>query len=163
VDGAFDLRLPGKSKPKGRLFLSVQYLPFAPDNPNNAFSSGLAVPATYWAAQPGNLVRWYQSAHNTPETVAPCVLPSGEVFAPRGCWVDVAEAIAGAEKFVYLTGWSMLPSTRLVRPDGETIGELLKAASDRGVQVRRRRCGHAQAHVPALMRHWNDSTEQSRS
>ena len=47
----------------------------------------------------------------------------------RSCWTDIARAIEGARDFVYITGWSMHPNTRLTRHGGDEgveIGALLK-------------------------------------
>jgi hypothetical protein len=51
------------------------------------------------------------------------------VVQVRSCWTDIAEAIEAAKDFIYITGWSMHPHTRLTRDEadgGITIGDLLK-------------------------------------
>ena len=67
------------------------------------------------------------------------------------CWEEVFSAINEAEKFIYITGWSvdttksLLRTTRHPKPDmtpddptdddDETIGELLRRKAESGVQV----------------------------
>ena len=72
-------------------------------------------------------------------------------YVAGNCWEEVYAAINEAEKFVYITGWSvdttksLLRTTRNPKPDmtpddptdddDETIGELLRRKAESGVQV----------------------------
>jgi hypothetical protein len=129
----FQLEHPKKGK-RGHLFARVHFSQYNPSNPANTLPS---VPGAYFDALDGNNVRFYQGAHNDNETVPPYYKPSGQPFAVHGCWDDIYDAISNAQKFVYLTGWSVHPLTRLVRhTEGKKpIGELLKDAAERGVAV----------------------------
>ena len=119
----------------GRIFATLTFNPYdhnAPDSLNPA------VPDAYFVPVPGNHMRLYQSAANTPDTVPPYMMPSGERWPVHPCWRDLYDAIKAAQKFIYITGWSVHPECKLVRdkPERETIGELLREAADRGVDVR---------------------------
>eukprot|EP00892_Ulva_mutabilis_P001866 jgi/Ulvmu1/11680/UM008_0090.1 len=61
-------------------------------------------------------------------------------FKVRNCWEELVCALREAEDFIYITGWSMHPETRLTRTghlgaDGQTIGELLKQKAQDRVNV----------------------------
>lgn len=137
----FPLRNPSKGQ-RGRLFMRLQFTRFDPLGPH----APPEVPGVYFRAVPGNSVRLYQSADTTPATVPQYLQPgTGEPWPVHSCWADVYAAITQAQKFIFLTGWSVHPLTRLLRGgSGSTgaaacppIGELLKAACERGVVVRR--------------------------
>ena len=101
----------------------------------------LQVPNAYFGARPGNAVRLYQGAANSDKHVAPYRMPNGDRWHVRALWEDLYDAIEGAEKFVYVVGWSVHPETRLLRhgekgENAKHIGELLRSAADRGVDVR---------------------------
>lgn len=56
----------------------------------------------------------------------------------RSCWADMVAAIEAAQDFIYITGWSMHPETRLLRQGasgGVRIGELLKRKAAQKVNV----------------------------
>ena len=68
------------------------------------------------------------------------VHPDGSPYAATRCWRDLFDAIKAAQKFIYITGWSVFTEINLVRgdedPDGEShVGNLLKAKADEGVRV----------------------------
>jgi phospholipase D1/2 len=66
--------------------------------------------------------------------------------------VDLHAAISSAQRLVYVTGWSVFTSTRLVRGDGgeeETVGELLRRKAKEGVKV--------------LIMTWNDKSNDGVS
>ena len=67
-------------------------------------------------------------------------LPDGSPWVATRAWHDLYSTIKAAEKFIYITGWSVFTDIKLVRgeedPDGESnVGELLKAKSAEGVKV----------------------------
>jgi phosphatidylserine/phosphatidylglycerophosphate/cardiolipin synthase-like enzyme len=56
----------------------------------------------------------------------------------RSCFADMVEALENARDFIYITGWSMHPETRLTRrggTEGVKIGELLKRKAEEKVSV----------------------------
>ena len=68
------------------------------------------------------------------------VFPDGSQYEPTRAWRDLFNAINNAQKFIYITGWSVFTDIQLVRgdddPDGEShVGELLKKKADEGVRV----------------------------
>merc|ERR1711981_1011334 len=57
-----------------------------------------------------------------------------------GCWYDLFQAIQNAQKFIYITGWSVYTEIQLVRgeddPEGlSNVGNLLKSKAEEGVRV----------------------------
>ena len=80
--------------------------------------------------------------------------PDGSPYVPTRCWKDLYESIRDAQKFIYITGWSVYTAINLVRGEEDeegasNVGELLKAKAEEGVKV--------------LMMVWNEvlSTEKS--
>lgn len=66
--------------------------------------------------------------------------PDGSPYQATTCWKDLYQAINNAQKFIYITGWSVYTAIQLVRgdddPDGESnVGELLKKKDAEGVKV----------------------------
>lgn len=64
----------------------------------------------------------------------------GSPYQATTAWKDLFNAIQEAQKFIYITGWSVYTEIALVRgeddPDGESnVGELLKRKADEGVKV----------------------------
>ena len=65
----------------------------------------------------------------------------GGRYVPPRCWADLYAALSGAEKLIYITGWSVHAQIHLVRgldPDtgaALTVGELLKQKAEAGVRV----------------------------
>ena len=75
--------------------------------------------------------------------------PDGTPYQTTRAWNDLFNAINSAEKFIYITGWSVSTEIQLVRgeddPDGlSLVGDLLKNKADAGVRV--------------LMMVWNEKT-----
>jgi phospholipase D1/2 len=55
-------------------------------------------------------------------------------------WKDLNRSLEQAEKFIYITGWSVYTAINLVRgdddPEGNSnVGELLKRKSEEGLKV----------------------------
>jgi len=70
---------------------------------------------------------------------------------PTRAWHDLFNAISNAQKFIYITGWSVFTDTKLLRGDDDpegvsNVGELLKNKANEGVRV--------------LMMIWNDRTSR---
>ena len=85
----------------------------------------------------------YQDADTPASSVFKGVIgEDGEAeYVPTRCWSDIYDAIAGAEKLIYITGWSVYYAIHLVRDeDAETgrnkdVGTLLKEKAEEGVRV----------------------------
>ena len=59
---------------------------------------------------------------------------------PTRAWFDLFNTINNADKFIYITGWSVFTNIQLLRgdddPDGVShVGELLKKKANEGVRV----------------------------
>lgn len=67
--------------------------------------------------------------------------PDGSQYRPPRLWRDIFDSIMGAEKLIYIAGWSVDTKISLLRgeddPDGTNskIGELLKKKAEDGVRV----------------------------
>ena len=66
--------------------------------------------------------------------------PDGSPYQPTRCWYDLYQALENAQKFIYITGWSVYTEIQLVRgeddPDGlSNVGNLLKRKAEEGVRV----------------------------
>ena len=67
--------------------------------------------------------------------------PDGSEYVPTRCWRDLFDTISAAEKFIYITGWSVYTEISLVRGEGEdveaesNVGELLKKKAGDGCKV----------------------------
>ena len=66
--------------------------------------------------------------------------PDGAPYETTKAWKDVFNAINEAEKFIYITGWSVYTAINLVRGDDpnagdSNVGELLKRKAEQGVKV----------------------------
>jgi len=67
--------------------------------------------------------------------------PDGSDYLPTRLWIDLFNAINGATKLIYITGWSVFTEISLVRGDeaemygDSNVGELLKRKASEGVRV----------------------------
>jgi len=88
----------------------------------------------------------YSCARNSPFSVQ---LSNGSSYQPGSCYLDMFRTIVAAEKFIYITGWSVWTGLHLVRGNDadclETeneqdnwqlnLGELLRVKAESGVRV----------------------------
>ncbi|KAL2928676.1 Phospholipase D gamma 1 [Bienertia sinuspersici] len=96
------------------------------------------VPRTYFPLRRGNRVTLYQDAHVEDGMLPNFGLEDGMHYVHGQCWHDVFDAISGATKMVYLTGWSVTHVIELVRGGGDhasgvPLGTLLKNKAEEGV------------------------------
>ncbi|XP_038904877.1 phospholipase D beta 1-like [Benincasa hispida] len=130
-------------KPGAVLSLSIQY---TPADQAAIFHGGMyaspdhkGVSDTYFPLRKGGKVTLYQDAH-VEEGCLPTDfrLHGGVQYEHRSCWDDISESISQARRLIYITGWSVYHSVKLVR-DGTAkeciLGDLLKAKSQEGVRV----------------------------
>ena len=66
--------------------------------------------------------------------------PDGSKYQPTRAWHDLFKAIVNAQKFIYITGWSVFTDIQLVRGEDDqeglsTVGNLLKHKAENGVRV----------------------------
>ena len=157
IDRSFDIRdeeyknIPGGSK----IHVMLQFVHVVNDN---SWSRGIrsrpydyeGVPYTYFGQRQGCKVTLYQDAHVLDDFKPKIPLSNGEYYESHRCWEDIFDAIASAEHFIYMTGWSMyapitlLRDPRRIKPKGNitaeemlktTLGDLLKKKADEGVKV----------------------------
>ena len=132
----------------GLLDVSVRLTKPAPLPGTLGAGTAFEAPRTRHRETRGNAVTLYQSAHiGDAQRAKLAALPDG--YHRADCWEDVCSRIMCAEHFIYLSGWALTPSTRLLRersltlpngrvvtPQESAIGELLKAKANEGVVVR---------------------------
>ncbi|KAL3619342.1 Phospholipase D beta 1 [Castilleja foliolosa] len=157
IEGTYPiLGTNGKQCNKGAvLSLSVQYIPIYNvalyHGGVGADVAGLGVPGTYFPLRRGGDVTLYQDAHSHEGSLPSLWLGNGKLYQHGHCWRDIYEAIRGARRLVYITGWSVYHLVRLVRDDDgvkdSCLGELLKEKSQEGVRV--------------LLLVWDDPTSRS--
>uniref|UniRef100_A0A0K2T5Y1 phospholipase D n=1 Tax=Lepeophtheirus salmonis TaxID=72036 RepID=A0A0K2T5Y1_LEPSM len=137
ISGWFDLM--NSNNNGGSLHMSITYMP---KETLNEESKG--VQESYFLPRSGNRVTLYQDADTPLLPVFNGLMDcAGEQeYIPPRAWIDVYKAIRDAQKFIYITGWSVATSIKLVRdndkidPDGDSnVGELLKRKADEGVKV----------------------------
>eukprot|EP00096_Caligus_rogercresseyi_P003408 TRINITY_DN1636_c0_g1_i1.p1 TRINITY_DN1636_c0_g1~~TRINITY_DN1636_c0_g1_i1.p1 ORF type:complete len:786 (+),score=221.15 TRINITY_DN1636_c0_g1_i1:88-2445(+) len=137
ISGWFELM--NSTNNGGSLHMSITY------SPKEALDEDTkAVQESYFLPKPGNRVTLYQDA-DTPylpifEGLTDCT-DSGPYIPPRA-WIDVYNAIQKAQRFIYITGWSVATGINLVRDNPEidsegdsNVGELLKRKAEEGVTV----------------------------
>ncbi|XP_029118259.1 phospholipase D delta isoform X2 [Elaeis guineensis] len=134
-------------KPYPELHLSLQFRPME-DNPlyKDGVGAGpeyLGVPNAYFPLRTGGNITLYQDAH-VPDNMLPTIpLDGGKTYEHNKCWEDICHAILEAHHLIYIVGWSIYHSVKLVReptrplPNGGelSLGELLKYKTQEGVRV----------------------------
>ena len=156
VEGTFPI-LDDSGKPckaGAVLSLSIQYTPVDKMNIYHGVDSGpvcQGVPGTYFPLRKGGKVTLYQDAH-VHDGCLPNLKLDGDVqYEHRSCWNDIFEAITRARHLIYIAGWSVYHTVRLIRDVNKaidcTLGDLLKTKSKEGVIV--------------LLLVWDDPTSKS--
>ena len=69
---------------------------------------------SYFPARTACEVELYSCATNSSRAVT---LSTGENYQPGSCWLDLYRDLVRAEKFIYITGWSVWTQLKLLRPD----------------------------------------------
>ena len=82
---------------------------------------------SYFQARTDCELELYSCATNTPR---PVTLSTGETYQPGSCWLDLYRDLVRAEKFIYITGWSVWTELKLLRGDdqdflGKTIWNIV--------------------------------------
>ncbi|KAI0520272.1 hypothetical protein KFK09_007743 [Dendrobium nobile] len=142
-------------KPGATLKLSIQYFSI---EKQGMYYQGVGsgpdyggVPGTYFPLRKGGKVTLYQDAHVTDGCLPDLKLDQGAHYEHGKCWRDIFEAIRHARRLIYITGWSVFHTVKLVRDAGFgtdcTLGDLLKSKSQEGVRV--------------LLLVWDDPTSRS--
>jgi len=93
---------------------------------------------TYFTPKRGNRVTPFMCAKCPPRAL-PTIQTDLGAFEAASCWEDIHEKLCTAQKFIYVCGWSVWTSTKLLRRPGcqneETLGEILKRRAREGVRV----------------------------
>ena len=69
---------------------------------------------SYFPARTACEVELYSCATNSSR---PVTLSTGENYQPGSCWLDLYRDLVRAQKFIYITGWSVWTQLKLLRPD----------------------------------------------
>jgi len=84
----------------------------------------------------GNRFIMYNDAHLCKDHPLPTVPTARGPYVPQDCWNDMYNSIKNAQKFIYITGWSVWTSLTMIRPTNESLGDLLKRKAANQVDVR---------------------------
>ncbi|CAN6450359.1 unnamed protein product [Victoria cruziana] len=101
------------------------------------------VPQTFFPLRTNCQVTLYQHSHLSDEYRPPIYICGKHRLEPARCWEDLYRAIDQAQYFIYIAGWSINVSIKLVRDpsrpvpgsEGVTLGELLRRKADEGLTV----------------------------
>ncbi|KAL0923432.1 hypothetical protein M5K25_007488 [Dendrobium thyrsiflorum] len=97
-------------KPGATLKLSIQYIPI---EKQGMYYQGVGSGPDYGGV-PGK-VTLYQDAHVTDGCLPDLKLDQGAHYEHGKCWRDIFEAISQARRLIYITGWSVFHTVKLVR------------------------------------------------
>lgn len=134
IDEWFPIHTEHVKRSSGQLHLIVD---FTPALDSNALNVG-EVPHCYFPMRQGCKVKMYQDAAVRGDILPPIRLSNGTIYQHSGCWEDLYQSIQKAEKFIYITGWSIWVHTILVRSPYDAnshFGELMKRKASSGVKV----------------------------
>ena len=108
----------------GQVRLAIDFTPVTSQ------SDSLALTDCYFSSLNDNHVTLYQDAETPHDPLFDQITyADGSTYRPTPCWRDIYQALFYAQKFIYVTGWSVWTEVVLARDDGEdyvTFGELLK-------------------------------------
>ncbi|KAK6935310.1 Phospholipase D, C-terminal [Dillenia turbinata] len=111
----------------------------------------IGVPGTYFPLRKGGKVTLYQDAHVHDDSLPKVKLDHNMKYEHGHCWRDIFDAISQARRLIYITGWSVYHTVRLMRDANDKanymLGDLLKSKSQEGVRV--------------LLLVWDDPTSRS--
>ena len=134
VEGWFDLM--NGEEPQGRINISIQYVP-----KSDLEETSNEITNSYFEPREGCRMVLYQDADTPqlPQFEGLCNTDGSSYEATRA-WKDLYDCIKNAQKFIYITGWSVFTSIYLLRGDDDpegfsNVGELLKSKADEGVRV----------------------------
>lgn len=134
IDEWFPLRSEHVKRSSGQIHLNIVFTPALTDG--NLYLG--EVPNCYFPMRKGCKVKMYQDAACRADLLPSIHLSNGTNYQHSGCWEDLFHCIQKAEKFIYITGWSVWVHTILVRQEYDAnshFGELLKRKASKGVKV----------------------------
>eukprot|EP01012_Entosiphon_sulcatum_P051487 TRINITY_DN7070_c0_g1_i2.p1 TRINITY_DN7070_c0_g1~~TRINITY_DN7070_c0_g1_i2.p1 ORF type:complete len:948 (-),score=105.62 TRINITY_DN7070_c0_g1_i2:18-2861(-) len=110
----------------GQLKVTVRYIPA------DEGSRQVEVTPPKEAGLPPTPLRTGACEHRFP----PIPLSHGTFYQRKNCWEEIREAIEGAKRFVFITGWSVDTAVALTRGEKPCILlDLLKRKAEEGVRV----------------------------
>jgi phospholipase D1/2 len=109
MEGWYDIVVGDNNKTHGAIHIMTQYFPLGA----LAAERGKILADGYFEAKTDNHVRLYMTADTPQLPVFEGVLePDGRQYETTRCWLDMFTAINNAERFVYVTGWSVFTAIR---------------------------------------------------
>ena len=136
INGWFDLLGTKTGRKHGEIKMSIQFI-----SKDSQEERTHIMEDAYFPAREGCQMTLYQDA-NTPQLPVFDGLchPDGSSYVATNAWKDLYDSITNAQKFIYITGWSVNTNIQLLRgeddPEGKSnVGELLKAKAEDGVCV----------------------------
>lgn len=134
IEGWFDIF--NGEEPMGKINVSIQYIP-----KDDLGETSLELDDSYFPPRTDCLLTMYQDA-DTPQLpqFEGVTHADGSQYVATRAWRDLYDCLKEAQKFIYITGWSVSTAIQLLRgdedPDGfSNVGELLKTKAEEGVQV----------------------------
>ncbi|KAH9299274.1 hypothetical protein KI387_030956, partial [Taxus chinensis] len=145
VEGWYDLYSEDFSEKLNRAQIHVR-LQFSHVKEDPYWGAGIrnrdfeGVQHVYFKQRRGCKVSLYQNTHLSQQFSPRIELQGGGLYRPPRLWEEMYQYINGAEKFIYIAGWSVYTDFTLMRDrermiSGVTLGELLKKKADQGVRV----------------------------
>lgn len=140
----FPIYKDGYREARGEVFVCLHYEPrILQEGDEKIDSVERAVDGVYFDQTLNNSIRLYQDADISTcrQTTLPFIrLDDGRYYQHHSAWNDVHEAMTDAQYFIFITGWSVLPTISLLRShsktdERESFGELLKRKAASGVSV----------------------------
>jgi phospholipase D1/2 len=128
-----ELELVSKHRKSRAGFLTVEIV-FTPVGG----TMGYEVPNTYFPMRTSCMLSSFQDACVPPGSLPQIVDGNGLDYAQRSCWSEMYAAIVGAEKLVYISGWSVVSSLVMVRDSNIPVlplGDLLVKKANEGCTV----------------------------
>ena len=137
IKGWYDLITGAHGETQGNVHIWMQFT-----SVGKAGGNGKMFYESYFAPQVNNKVTLYQDA-DTPmtETFRGVLNPDGSTYRPPRCWRDIYRSLQQADRFIYISGWSVFTKISLLRGEegaehgDSNVGELLKRRASEGVRV----------------------------
>ena len=146
VDEWHDLTVGEEGEVQGSIRVGLQFF-----SKGSLDADNCKILPCYFPSRPSNNVTLYQDADTPQLAIFDGLVDSvGDEYVPPRLWRDVYDTIMAAQRFIYITGWSVSTTISLLRGEEDpncdlsNIGELLKRRAEDGLRV--------------LVMIWNDKT-----
>ena len=120
VSAGWQTILDNNGQYQGQLFIKVVYRPYQEDSGPRQWEC----PETYFPMRTENEVTLYSCARNSDtQHSIPISCSTGSSssssqltdYSPPSLWIDIFKAIVESQRFIYLAGWSLNTSIKLLR------------------------------------------------